>query len=280
MWELRYGFPAPVREGRTRMYSMGEVETLRLCKRALDQGFRPKDVVGLSARELEERLNSARDASKHHEAPAGVNKESLVAKLKSNDLAGLRIDLRTAAMELGPREFVRGLAQPLVALVGDLWVAGELEIRHEHLMSQLLKTQLHLLMSEYDHMAHEPRILLTTLPGESHILGLEMVALFLITCGATPLLLGVDTPIDQIVRASEALRADAVGLTVTPLVDLRDSARDIDALCKLLPPRMSVWIGGSGATKLPSKSSRVLKLGDWESISLAVRKLRINVRDR
>ncbi len=262
------------------MYSMGEVETLRLCKRALDQGFRPKDVVGLSTSELEDRLHAAKDASKQHESAGGVNKESLLAKLKSNDIAGLRIDLRTAAMNLGPREFVRSLAQPLVGLVGELWAADELEIRHEHLISQLLKTQLHLLMSEYDHMAHEPRILLTTLPGESHVLGLEMVSLFLITCGATPLLLGIETPPDQIARAADALRADAVGLTVTPFVNLRDVALDVDALCRMLPPRMPLWIGGSGAAKLPSKSTRVLKLGDWESISLAVRKLRISLRDR
>ena len=279
MWELRYGFPAPAREGRARIYTMTEIETLRLCKRAIDSGFRPKDVVGRPSAELEDLLHAARAAVQPHEAALGIDQRSLIAKLQADDLAGLRTDLRTAAMNLGPRDFVRELAQPLVATIGELWSAGALEVRHEHLMSELLKTQLRLLMSEYEYMSHAPRVLLTTLPGEVHMLGLEMVALFLITCGATPLLLGIETPIDQIARAAEALRADAVGLTVTPIVDARLVSRQVDQLAKTLPNNMAIWVGGSGARALQYKNRTVLKLGAWDDIALAVRKLRVTIRD-
>jgi len=44
-----------------------------------------------------------------------------------------------------------------------------------------------------------------------------MVALYLVTLGGKPLLLGGSTPPDELAEGAQMLCADVVGLTVTPL---------------------------------------------------------------
>lgn len=47
MWERRYGFPRPQRaSGGSRVYSESDVESLKLIRRALENGYRPGEVVG------------------------------------------------------------------------------------------------------------------------------------------------------------------------------------------------------------------------------------------
>jgi MerR family transcriptional regulator, light-induced transcriptional regulator len=47
MWERRYGFPKPLRDGKgERRYPKQQVERLRKIKRLVDNGFRPSKVIG------------------------------------------------------------------------------------------------------------------------------------------------------------------------------------------------------------------------------------------
>mgnify|MGYP003347622001 CR=1 FL=1 len=48
IWERRYGFPTPGRDGfGERSYPLEQVEKLRVIKRLLDQGHRPGRIVAL-----------------------------------------------------------------------------------------------------------------------------------------------------------------------------------------------------------------------------------------
>jgi MerR family transcriptional regulator, light-induced transcriptional regulator len=47
VWERRYGFPQPIRDGAGhRLYPREQVERLRQIKRLVDAGFRPGKIVG------------------------------------------------------------------------------------------------------------------------------------------------------------------------------------------------------------------------------------------
>jgi len=54
VWERRYGFPQPRRDGSgDRQYPLDQVERLRVIKRLLDGGHRPAQVVALPIDELD-----------------------------------------------------------------------------------------------------------------------------------------------------------------------------------------------------------------------------------
>src|SRR5688572_27119598 len=53
MWERRYGFPEPLRDGNgERVYPVSQVEKLQLIRRLLDRGHRPGKIISLSLQDL------------------------------------------------------------------------------------------------------------------------------------------------------------------------------------------------------------------------------------
>lgn len=253
IWERRYGFPRPQRSpGGTRLYSAGDIRKLRLINQALERGHRPGEVVAQDVQALEALLLSSRpDAGSDVENdPAGRAADEILAALQREDVEAVRAALRRLAMMLGPRRFVINLAQPLAVRVGDLWAKGQLQIHQEHLLSDCLSTQLRLFRSLFEETGG-PILLLSTLPGEPHALGLEMIALYAAVAGASPRVLGVATPVEQLVLAARAHQAAAVGLAVTPASDLAATAKAARQLVSQLVPTTQLWLGGDGVARLP-----------------------------
>jgi DNA-binding transcriptional MerR regulator len=252
IWERRYGFPRPERSaGGTRLYKAEDVRKLRLIGQLLAQGHRPGEVVAHDAEALEALLRVGELPPPAGGDLAAREREEILLALRREDVEGLRAGLRRLAVLLGPRRFVVDLARPLAARVGELWEAGDLQVHQEHLFSDCLSTQLRLMRSLFDD-ARGPIVLLTTLPGEPHGLGLEMIALYLASAGAAPRVLGVSTPEDQIALAARAHQAAAVGLAVMPSSDLPGTAGAVRRLVGWLPRGTQVWLGGGGAARLPA----------------------------
>lgn len=270
MWERRYGFPRPERTtGGSRLYSESEVEALRLLRRALEHGYRPNEVVGKSSPELRQLVTVASDAPVV--LPQGApTLESVLAAVRRDDLSGLRSELRQAAVLLGPKRFLVELAHPLSVRVGELWAAGELEVRHEHLLTQCLSAQLRVLASTFEERAGAPRVLLSALPGERHELGLGMIAVYLAASQVTPVLLGVDTPALQIVRAAQSHHVDAVGLLVTGATERAATKKQILLMRTRLPRRVGIWVGGAAGAALGIHDDAVRVVGTWPALDEAV----------
>ena len=247
-WERRYGFPKPFRrEGGSRLYAPEDIERLKLASRLLLMGYRPNEIVALPLQELRKRLANESDLAVDPKTLPAVSTDSALEALLADDVTGLRQQLRAAALSLGPKRFVIELAQPLLVRVGELWAEGELEVRHEHLASASLETQLRLLLGTYEDGGQRPVVVLTTLPDEPHVLGLEMVAVLLAAARASPRMLGRSMPVEQIVRAAAALDADVVGLTVSQVAHKGRAQSALRDLRERLPPGKEIWVGGSGA---------------------------------
>jgi DNA-binding transcriptional MerR regulator len=276
IWERRYGFPRPDRSsGGARLYSAGEVRKLRLVNQALARGHRPGEVVAKNVRALEALLLAGLPApAAVVEDPAARDRTQILTALRREDVDGIRDGLRRLAMMLGPRRFVVEVAHPLAVRVGELWAAGEVEIHQEHLLSDCLSTQLRLLRSLLEG-ARGPVLLLTTLPGEPHVLGLEMIALYAAAAGAAPRVLGVSTPAEQVILAARAHQAAAVGLAVTPSSDLIATAAAVRRVVPQLAPATQVWLGGAGAAQLPPTpgARRVMA---WPDVDAALASLGLN----
>jgi DNA-binding transcriptional MerR regulator/methylmalonyl-CoA mutase cobalamin-binding subunit len=274
MWERRYGFPRPERTaGGSRVYTQADVEALKLIQRALEHGYRPSEVVGKSPSHLQKLVDVA------SAAPVVTTKRAptlatVLAAVGRDDLTELRSELRQAALLLGPKRFIVELAHPLSVRVGELWADGTLEVRHEHLLSECLSAELRVLASAYEDRPGAPRVLLATLPGERHGLGLAMTAVYLAANQVTPVLLGIDTPAPQIVKAAMSHDVDAVGLLVTAASERKATAKHIRAMLTQLPQGVGIWVGGAGGANLELRHPAVRIVGTWPRLDRAIATLR------
>jgi methylmalonyl-CoA mutase cobalamin-binding subunit/DNA-binding transcriptional MerR regulator len=274
MWERRYGFPKPERnESQVRVYADADIERLVLISRALKAGFRSGEVIHRGPAELRGLLaTSARSELENDRHTPTI--ESLMALLLQDNPEGLRDELRRSVALHGPKQFLTDVAAPLVEQVGLAWATGRIAVRHEHLVSQVLSNKLHQLLSAYDDRSSGPVVLLTTLSDEQHGLGLEMVALYLALEGATPRLLGVNTPPDQIAEAAVALSADVVGVSISEASDLALTEAHLRRVLGSLPNRIALWVGGKQARKLTLRSPRVRQVVTWSDLDEALARFR------
>jgi len=251
IWERRYGFPLPLRDAAgERVYPAEQVQRLRLLKRLLDAGHRPGRVVPAEMAALEVLFKQQTDAAAAVSAsPGAVSVEELdryLEVLRAHDVEGLRRMLSQAVMRMGLGSAVLNLIAPLTTQVGENWMRGELEVFEEHIFSESLQLVLRQAVQAMPRlaMAERPRVLLTTLPGEQHGLGLLMVEAMLTLEGCQCLSLGVQTPLEELPRAAAAHRADIVGLSFSGYLSAGAVQRGLASLRGLLNPAIELWVGG------------------------------------
>ena len=95
--------------------------------------------------------------------------------------------------------------------------------------------------------AHGPRVILATLEGERHKLGIHMAAVFLALRGFRLVFLGPSTPRRDIVAASTASGSLAAVIGTSTAADPKRTAREIAALRAELPTPIIVVVGGNEA---------------------------------
>ena len=251
VWERRYAFPRPGRDGNgERIYPADQVQRLRLIKRLLDTGYRPGKIMHHSAQELAELAAKIKDAT----APDRDDPELRVCidLLKQHRLGQLRQRLSQAQLQMGLKRFVVELVAPLTTLVGDAWAAGKLAVFEEHLYAELLqsvmRTAIFSASQQYGHAEARPRIVLTTVPQERHGLGLLMAEALFALEGAHCVSLGVQTPLSEIVDAARRQSADIVALSFSSSTSPRAVVDNITELQHRLADGIDVWAGGQGAS--------------------------------
>jgi DNA-binding transcriptional MerR regulator/methylmalonyl-CoA mutase cobalamin-binding subunit len=274
-WERRFGFPQPVRlASGHRRYTDEQVNQLLLIARALDRGYRAGDVVPLPAAELEALVRGfdrGREASAEQATQPWIR--SVLDNALALDAAAIDSTLRTDAAVLGVAAFVQDRVVPLIDQVGAAWEQGELDVRHEHLISEVIEGRLRALRSSFEATASGRPVVLACLPEEQHRLGLQLAALEIAAAGRRVLVLGLQSPIDEIVAAAEAADAAAVGLSVSSFAPAEATLESVAELRSALPSRTELWVGGAGAADLEPLPEGVSKLSAMDEVAAAVRAL-------
>jgi len=90
-----------------------------------------------------------------------------------------------------------------------------------------------------------PRVLLTTLSGEGHGLGILMAEAMFTLSECDCVQLGLQTPLHDIVNAVAAHDVDIVALSFTAVLPAQSIANGLTDLRNLLPPHVRIWVGGS-----------------------------------
>lgn len=252
VWERRYGFPQPLRDAAgDRAYPLEQVQRLRLLKRLLDGGHRPGRIVPASQATLESLLLQTapvRTAVVGASVPPQTEAlDACLQLLRRHQLDELRRHLLQALMRQGLSGFVQQLVAPLTCLVGESWMRGELEVFEEHLYTETVQQVLRqaVLAIPVQEGAGRPRVLLTTLPGEPHGLGLLMVEALLAIEGCQCLFLGVQTPAEELPRAVAAHGSDILALSFSGLIAAGAVRRGLSDLRAALPTQVELWAGGS-----------------------------------
>jgi methylmalonyl-CoA mutase cobalamin-binding subunit len=157
--------------------------------------------------------------------------------------------------------------------VGEAWSRNELGIFEEHLFSQQLTKLVRTTLANLAPSGGSPRVLLTTLSGEEHTLGLLMVEALLALEDADPILLGPQTPIEEIARAARVKQADVVCLSFSSAYSPAQAAQGLVELRRLLPASRQLWAGGAGVrairkpidgvSLLPEFDGLYASLGSW-----------------
>jgi methanogenic corrinoid protein MtbC1 len=203
-----------------------------------------------------------------------VEIEDLVGAVSRLDPDQLKLLIRGAWARQAPLEFLERTAAPLLAAVGDGWAAGRLEVRHEHFASGILGDFLRTARSRLEDRAAGPLAVLATLPGELHGLGLHMAALVFAQAGWRHLLLGVDTPVDQLAALAREAGPEAVAISCVQRGHA--SPGRIRALRRALPQRLPLLLGGKAAPRSSKVAgveifSDLSQLDRWAKARLASR---------
>ena len=266
MWERRYGRPTAIRlPSGHRRYPESMIPWLRRIGEALSRGHRPHQVLRLSDEDLDKLL-----AVPEPEPPASHRAlDKVLAALRAYDPGALRRWVRELSAESSSLELVRDHLSPLLVRIGEQWRDGLIDVGHEHLASEVLEDELRQLRQRHPITASRPRVLLATLAGEHHGLGLQMSALVAAARGLRVNVLGTNTPLGEIQAVAGATRADVVGISVSLNSSNLETEQRLRALRDLLSPDVRLVVGGEGVRTLrqgPRGIDRLASIDAWDEL--------------
>jgi DNA-binding transcriptional MerR regulator/methylmalonyl-CoA mutase cobalamin-binding subunit len=258
MWERRYGFPRSIRlPSGHRRYPIEEVHRLRLASRALEAGFRARDVAAASTEELERMLALAQSGPISVKYPSA---EPLIREVEIREVvdrwlkATKLYDERTLTQEfhdawarLGPLRFIQERVAPFAQQVGEGWLMGSISISQEHFASEKLGDFLGAMWRRLSERSQGAEYLLATLPGDQHRLGLQMCALVVAAADQRVLYIGPQTPPNEIVKYVTNHPVAGVCISVSRSMDIRQVEPVLRQLRIDIPPQIQIVVGGGGA---------------------------------
>jgi methanogenic corrinoid protein MtbC1 len=251
MWERRYGFPVPSRDNNgERCYPAEQVDRLRQIKRLMDLGHRPGKLIATPPEELGALTSRRAKPVVMRGAAEDGDLGELLALIKQHDAAAYQQAMQQRLARQGLQRFVQDTVAPLTRQVGEKWEDGSFEVFEEHLYTELTKRLLRQAIATLPGGPRGPRVLLTSVPEEQHVLGLLMVEALFALEGAECIPLGTQMPLLEIGRAAEAHQADIVALSFSLAFPLRQIPGLLQQLRLVLPEKTALWAGGGGVARL------------------------------
>jgi DNA-binding transcriptional MerR regulator/methylmalonyl-CoA mutase cobalamin-binding subunit len=234
-WERRYGLPQPARtEGRQRLYSQRDVDTIKWLVARQREGLRIKRAV-----ELWRSLEAAGQEPLQEMVPT-LHPEELasdtVSELRQAWVSAcLAFDERraeqvlTQAFALYPPETVcLGLLRAGVAQIGQEWYEDHATVQQEHFATALAVRRVEALILAAPPPTRPGRLLIACPPEEEHCFGLLLLTYLLRRRGWDVIYLGANVPVARLEEATDTTQPSLVVSTALQLVtaaNLLDMAR-------------------------------------------------------
>ena len=195
-WERRYKLITPQRTPKGhRLYTEDDVELIKQVLDLLDQGISISQVKPLLEQAPGQTV--AAPVGDSGEVWRGYQRKMLSAIEGFDEYA-----LDTAyndALSLYPVDVVsQHLTTPLLRILGERWKEVDAGIVEEHFFSVYLRNKLGTRIHHINQRSSGPLLLLACLPGEFHEIGLLLFALSSVNFGYRVLVLGANTPLEQL----------------------------------------------------------------------------------
>jgi DNA-binding transcriptional MerR regulator/methylmalonyl-CoA mutase cobalamin-binding subunit len=259
-WERRYGLITPQRTLKGhRLYTQQDVDRITQVVKLLNQGISVSHVKPL----LDQAPVEASAATTRDEGETWKTyQDKMLGAIERFDEASLD-NLYNDALSLYPVDIVnQRLTTPLLRLLGERWKKRDIGIAEEHFFSVYLRNKLGARIHHVNQRGKGPLLLLACLPGELHEIGLLFFALAAVDAGYRVLILGANTPLQQIPGVLDIKPCVAVILSgsAKPARGVIDT--DLPGLMDRLT--IPVFAGGETAVSYQEKFEQagVICLGD------------------
>jgi len=195
-WERRYRLVTPQRTPKGhRLYTRQDVERIHRIVELLNQGISVSHVKPLleqvPGKPITPVTSTEEDTWKDHQ-------DKMLSAIEQFDEPALDSTYNDA-LSLYPVDIVnQRLTTPLLRLLGERWKKRETGIAEEHFFSVYLRNKLGTRIHHLNQRSNGPLLLLACLPGELHETGLLFFALAAVNAGYRVLILGANTPLQQI----------------------------------------------------------------------------------
>ena len=251
MWEKRHGAPKAIRlPSGHRRYPLEEVERLKTVAQALKLGFRAGKVVGGTPEELNRLLGLETSDSSRVPSSIPINDSDILNQcidwITQYDEESFEMEMHRQWGQRGPLEFVIRLAAPLVTRMGQEWHNGNLSVAHEHFATGILNNFLASRWRKQNQRKDGPTVILSTLPGESHILGLQMCATVISVTDWKIVSLDLDVPEEEIVATVERCESSLLCVSVSEWYTASQAKPILWRLRKQLGQHTEILVGGGG----------------------------------
>jgi len=247
-WERRYGFIRPLRTAKGhRLYTHAHVELIRRVLGLIERGV-PISQVG-------KLIDAAPESHVASDAPGPWRKyfDRTTAAIARFDEPELDRIYDEALSVHSVDDVTQHLVLPLLRHLGERWknIAGA--VAEEHFLAIYLRSKLGARLLHRMRYATGPRLVAACAPGEHHEIGLLLFALEAQSAGLRTVLLGADTPFEDIASAQRQCGADAVVISssIDPAPGLLE--RGLPKLVRQVG--VPVFVGGATATRHKRKIS-------------------------
>lgn len=272
-WERRYKLITPQRTPKGhRLYSAADVELIKQVLDLLAQGISISQVKPL----LEQAQVTDTPASVSGDVWNNYQHKMLKAIEGFDELTLDRVYNET--LSLYPISVVsQRLITPLLRIMGEHWQASDTGIAEEHFFSVYLRNKLGARIHHINQRNSSPMLLLACLPGELHEIGLLFFALAAVDSGYRVLVLGANTPLDQLPGVLEKRPCASIVLSCSHRPSRGVLEHDLPELTGKV--RIPVFVGGKIAASQQKKieAAGAICLGDMLARSLGQLNTTLNI---
>lgn len=250
-WERRYEVVRPSRDGSgRRTYTASDVARLRLLRTATELGHAISRLAQLDDQQLAKLVADSGGHARTNSARGQAYVERALDAALHSDPTGVEETLTSAIALLPPNEAIHTVVVPLVREIGDRWHRGELSIAQEHMVTDIVRRLVIAASRGYLRADNAPSLVLSTLSGERHEIGLLMCSWLAAMRRYHTHYLGVDCPPAEIARFALEVDASAVLVSMVMPENHVPVLEQLNELAALLRGRCEIWIGGMAARAL------------------------------
>ena len=247
-WERRYEVVKPVRDpsGR-RSYTAADVARLRLLRAATEQGHTISRLAPLAQDELAKLVAESGGSARAAQARGQSYVDRALDAAVHSDPVGVEEVLVSAIAMLPMNEVIHAVISPLTREIGERWHRGELTIAQEHMVTDIVRRLV--ISASRGHLRSDngPCLVLATLSGERHELGLLMCSWLAAARRFHTHYLGLDCPPDEIARFALEVEARAVLVSMVMPENEVSALRQLGELASALRGRCEIWVGGTAS---------------------------------